>query len=112
MDEAILMDADIHKGTKGGDVSDDAFKQHAGHEILHLMHAFGKTGGLEFRAWVTAGFFQLLENVLDGGQAEAVIRVLAGAQRAQHAVVAHDLFDGLLDVREDLFNHRIGFGVH
>ena len=63
------------EGAEGGDVGDDALEDHARPEILHFLDAVGKGGGLEFRARVAAGFFQFLEDVLDGGQAEALVGV-------------------------------------
>ena len=34
MHQTILMDTDIHKSAKGGNVGDDAFQHHAGNQIF------------------------------------------------------------------------------
>lgn len=42
VDEAVLVDADIDKGTEGGDVGDDAGELHADFEIAGFLDTFGK----------------------------------------------------------------------
>ena len=76
------MHADVDESAKGGDVGDNAFEQHAGHQIFDFLHAFGKAGGLELGAWVTARFLQFFEDILNRRQPEAVVGVFAGAQGA------------------------------
>ena len=75
MHQAILMDADIDEGTEGGDVGDDAFEDHARTQVADLFDAVGEGRRLELGARVAAGFFQFLENVLHGRQAEALVGV-------------------------------------
>ncbi len=59
MDQAILMHADINKGTKVGDVSDHPFQQHAGFEIGQGFHPVFKVRHLKFRPWIATGLIQL-----------------------------------------------------
>ena len=100
------------KGTEGGDVGDDAFEDHAGTQVADLFNAIGEGGGLELGARVAAGFFQFLENVLYGRQAETLVGVATGVEAFEGAVVAHDFLDRLVQVDDDFFDHRVGFRVH
>ena len=112
VDEAILVHADVDKGPEGGDVGDHAFEQHAGLEVGERLHAFLEGGGGEFGARVTAGFFQFAQDVADGRQAEAVIRVLAGFDGLELAGLGSKRFQVQLQVGEDAFGHRVGLGVN
>ena len=80
MHQAILVHADVDESAKGGDVGDNAFEQHAGHQIFDFLHAFGKAGGFELGAWVTTRFFKFFEDILNRRQSESIIGVLGRAQ--------------------------------
>jgi len=73
--QTVLMDADVDEGAKGCDVGNDTFEDHARAQVADLFDAVGEGGGLELGARVAAGFFQFLEDVLDGRQAEALVGV-------------------------------------
>ena len=47
VNESILMDADIHKSTKGRDIRDDARQLHARSDVLYLPYSIGKGKGLK-----------------------------------------------------------------
>src|SRR5574343_1063620 len=112
MHQTILMHADIDEGTKGRDVGDDAFEDHAGLQILHFGDAVGEGGRLELRARVATGFFQFLQDVLNGRQAEALVGIFAGVDGFQAAPVTEQFLDRLFQVDNDFLDDRIGFRVH
>ena len=110
--QAVLMDADVDEGAEGGDVGDDAFEDHARAQVADLFDAVGEGRRLELGARVAAGFFQFLEDVLDGRQAEALVGVFRRVEALEGAAVAEDFLDRLLEVDNDFFDHRVGFRVH
>jgi hypothetical protein len=58
------------------------------------------------------GFFEFLENVADGRQAEFLVGVFLRSQRLEQAAVADALADSLFDVGEHALDERIGFRVY
>ena len=80
MHEAVLMYADVDECAKVGDVGDDAFENHAGAQVLHVLDTVLESGGFEFRSWVAAGFFQFFEHIVHGGQTKAFIGVFFRTQ--------------------------------
>ncbi len=70
VDEAVLVDADVHKRAEGGDIRHDAGQFEAGFEVLHFLDAFLKAERLKLLAWVAAGLGQLLDDVGERGQAD------------------------------------------
>ena len=72
--QAVLMDADVHKRAEVGDVRNYAFEYHADLQVVDFVNAFGKGGRLKLAARVTAGFFQLGQDVQNGRQAGSVRR--------------------------------------
>ena len=60
---SILLHADIHESTKGGDVGHDPGKPHAGAKVVNLLHPFCKGEYLEFLAGVPARFCKFGQDV-------------------------------------------------
>ena len=65
VDEAVLVDADVDKGSELGDVGDDAFEGHVGMDVGELADALVEGGGDELVAGVAAGLAELFEDVVD-----------------------------------------------
>ena len=65
------MDADIHKHTEVNDIADSAFQHHAFFQVLHSQYVTAQHRGRGFITGVTAGFFQFLDDILQGRQTNA-----------------------------------------
>src|SRR5690606_39044827 len=89
-----------------------AFEHHAGIEIRQAFNTFLELRGLEFRARVAAGLFELGKDVLNSGQAEAFIHKFAGRHALERIAIADGLAHVGLDRGEDAFDQGVGLRVH
>ena len=71
MYQTILMNADVHKHTEVNDIADSAFQDHAFFQILHGQYVTAEHRCRRFITGVTTGFFQFLDDILQGGQTDA-----------------------------------------
>ncbi len=69
MDESVLMNTDVHKGTKIGDVGDNTRQFHAFFKVVDAMHVLVEFKCFCLSARVASWFFYFLQNVGQGGQA-------------------------------------------
>ena len=67
MNQSILMDTDIHKGTKVGDVSDDARQDHTFHKIVDGGDILVELELLQLLPRVTPWLLQFLHDIGEGG---------------------------------------------
>src|SRR5690606_22222608 len=104
--------ADVDERAEGGDVADDALENHAGLQVLELLHALREARGLKFRARIAAGLLELLQNVSDRRHAELLVRERFGRERAQEGRVADELLHAALRVLRNALDDRIRFRVH
>jgi hypothetical protein len=58
------------EGAERGDIRHDTFKNHAGLQILELLHSLAKACRLENRARIMPGFLEFLQDVGDGRHAK------------------------------------------
>ena len=72
MYQSVLMNTDVHEGTKLGDVGDYAGKDHPHREVADALYACGKLKLLNLGTRVAAWFFQLAHNVGEGGHTHSV----------------------------------------
>jgi hypothetical protein len=72
--QPVLMDPDIDKGAERGDVGHDTFENHAGLQILELIHSFAEACRLESRSRITSGFLEFCQNIGDGWHPEVGMR--------------------------------------
>jgi len=72
--QPVLMDPDIDKGAERGDVGHDTFENHAGLQILELIHSFAEACRLEDRARIASGLLELRQNIGDGRHSEVGVR--------------------------------------
>src|SRR5579875_310510 len=93
MHEPILMYSDVDESTEVCDIRHRSFEHHAGPQIFDIMDSFGECRGFELRAGITAGFFELKQDVAYGWQAEALIGKLRWIKRFQSCHVAHERAD-------------------
>ncbi len=112
MDQAILMHANIDKGTKVGDVGDCTFQHHARQQVVHGLDAFGELRGFELRTRVAARLLQLFDDVGHRRHAELLIGEIHRFQITQFAAVAHQHFQRLLGGSQNALDNRIGFRVN
>ena len=110
--EAVLVDADVDERAERGDVGDDALQDHARLEVAEGVHAVGEGGGLELGPRVAAGLLQLLEDVVDGGEAERLVGELGRVEAAQRLGVADQRADVFVGLLQDAADDRVGLGVH
>ncbi|CPL31136.1 Uncharacterised protein [Bordetella pertussis] len=112
MDQPVLVHADVHEGAEIGDVGHHAFEHHAGEQVVEGFDAFLELRGLEFRARIAAGLFQLGEDVAHRGQPEALVGEVAGRHALERLALADDVPYVGLDARDDALHHGIGLRVH
>ena len=112
MHQTVLVHTEVHKGAKLRHVAHGAFQNHAFLEVLDVFHAIVKAGHNKVRAWVTAGLFQLTQNVLDRDGAELLVGKQLWLQGLEHFGTAHDLVHRLAGGHNDLLHHGVGFRVN
>ena len=96
MHEAVLVDTDVHESTEVGDVRDDAGQNHAGSKVLDVVDAAVEAELFKLLSWVTAGFLQLLHDVLEGRQTHGVGGVSVDVYARAHFLVADEVGHGAL----------------
>ena len=69
--QAILLDADVHEGAEVHHVADGAFERHANQQVFHLEHIRAQDGRGGIGTRVTPRADELLEDVFQRGQAAA-----------------------------------------
>ena len=84
MHQAVLVNAQIYKRTKGRHIADRAFQHHALAQIADIFHALGQARHLEIRPRIAPRFFKLFENILHRNNAHALVRKQLGPQALQH----------------------------
>jgi hypothetical protein len=80
--EAILVHADVDKGTECRDVGHDTFELHAFLQVADRLDALYECRCLELRSRVAARLLKLSEDVGDGRDAKRVVDERFGLQRA------------------------------
>ena len=70
VDQAILVDADIHECAEGRHVGDDTGQFHARLEVFHFLHTGLKRKRLKLLARIAPGFGQLAQNIIQGWQTD------------------------------------------
>ena len=68
----VLVNADVYKRPEGGDVGHDPRQHLSGPKVLDLVNVGVEGEDLEDGAGVAPGFFELLEDVPEGGQPRRV----------------------------------------
>jgi hypothetical protein len=112
VDETILMHADVHKGTKGGDVGDDAWQLHADGQILHVIDAISKVEGFKLFARVTTWLGELVHDVLQRRQSDFFTDVFYQIQVMAQIHFLHEVSDGAAKISRHLFHQRITLRMH
>ena len=112
VDETILMHADVHEGTKGGDVGDDSRQLHADGQILHVIDAFSKVEDFKLLARVTTWLGQLVHDVLQRRQAHFFADVFFQIQLLAQIRFLHEVSDGAAKISRHFFHQRITLRMH
>src|SRR3712207_1377764 len=68
MDQAILMDAYVDKGTEISDVRDDTGQLHALDKVVNRMYMLIESKFFQLLTWVTTGLLKLFHDVGEGGK--------------------------------------------
>lgn len=77
VDEPLGVDTYVDEGSEVGDVGDDAGQELADAKVGGLMDGRVELEGVQRFARVEAWFVELLQDVLQGGQANGFMRVCA-----------------------------------
>ena len=112
MHQAVLVHADVDKGTEGGDVGDDAGQLHALFDILDAGDVLVEFEYLELGTGVETGFVQLFQDVLQGGQSAVGGDITVDVNLFAQGFVVHQLLDGGAEVGGHLLHEGITLGVH
>src|SRR5690606_10236600 len=108
----VLVDTDVNEGAEGGNVGHRPLKHHAGLEVLDVVDALREGRGLECRARVAAGLFQLGNDVLDRRKAEAFVNEDARIERLERRRVPHQRANVAATRLYDLASNAVGLRVH
>src|SRR6266567_980723 len=71
MHQAILLDADIDEGAKVHHVAHHPLQEHAGLQVFHLEHIVAQEGSWQRFARIKSRLLQVLQDVVEGRQANA-----------------------------------------
>ncbi len=71
MHQAVLFDADVDEGAEVDDVAHGALQDHTRLQVFDLENVVAQDGRRQGVAWVKAGLFQVFEDVVERGQADA-----------------------------------------
>ena len=112
MNKAILVNADIHEGTEGHDVGDHAGQGHSRFEVPNFFNAVLKSDIFKLRSWVTAGFGQLLQDIIKGGQPHGFAHIFFLGNSFPDAFIFHEILYGALKIAGHEFHDGIAFGVN
>ena len=94
VDEAVLVDSDIDKGSEGSDVGDDAGEFHAGGEVAGFFNSLSEGEVLEGFAGVAARFGKLGEDILEGWEADFFGDIFPEVDFLPEGIAAHEIGDG------------------
>ncbi len=84
VDQAVLVNADVHKYAEVDDIAHGAQEHHAGLQILDVQHILAQNGLLQLLPWVPTGLLQLSGNVQQGGLAHTTISSQPGDPQFFH----------------------------
>ena len=63
MNQAVLMDANIHEGAECRDIRNYARKLHSDNQIGYLVYSFGKDNIFKLLSRIASGFDKLGHNI-------------------------------------------------
>ena len=112
VDEPVLVHADVHKGSEGGDVGDDAGEFHAGFELFHFFHALRELEDLEFLPRIASGFGEFLQNICECGKPDLPGDILFRVDFCPQRVVAKKVRNRTAEVFRHRVHQRIALGVN
>ena len=96
------MNADVHECTKGGDIGDCAFENHAGFEIANFLDAILEDSGLESGPGIAARLLQLAQNVGYSRQTKRIVDERLWLDLSQNFGVADQSLDVAFGVDAEL----------
>ena len=76
VDKTVLVDTDIDEGAKVGDIGDDAWKDHAFHEVVDGVDILVELEFFKLFTRIAPRFFQFLEDIGEGGDAHFIGDIL------------------------------------
>ena len=89
MDEAVLVQADIHKCAKRGKIGHQAGQFHSRLEVLYIVDIIRKGELLRGLTRVPAGFLELLDNIVNSGQAKVLFYVILRLDLLAQCCISH-----------------------
>src|SRR5262245_29016309 len=111
MDQAVLMDAKIHKGAEVGDVRHTAFELHAFLKINDLFHVIAKLRRNKLAPRIAPGSIEFFADI---GQRESSYVVFENFEidRLHTLSVSDQLLQRYAERSGDLFDDRVRLRMH
>ncbi len=112
VDETILVDAYIDKGTEGGDVGDNAGEFHANLEVFGFFDAFLEMEDFELFAGVASGFGEFFDDVAQRRETDIGGDVVARFDLGAKLRIFEQLVDGAIEVGGHFFDEGVALGMN
>src|SRR5512139_3009913 len=104
MDQSILMNANVDKDTKCGDIGYDPGELHPWFYIVHFFDSFCESEGFQLLAGIAAGFGKLRKDVIQRRKADFIRDVLAQIDSLPQVLIMHEIDDRAAQIP--------GHGIH
>ena len=112
MDEAVLMQANIHKRTKSRKIGHQAGQFHTHLEVLDVVDIVRKREFLRSLARVPSRFLQFQDDVVDGGQAELFLYVVLRLDLLAQLRISHQLLGAHMEVAGHFVHNVVCFRMY
>ena len=107
VDEAVLVEANVHEGSKVGYVGDYAGELHSHIKVVYGVDILGEFEFLGGLAGVKAGLEEFLEDVVDCGKAELAVRVVLRFYLRYFLLVANQFSYRNIEVRGHFVHYAV-----
>ena len=111
MDESVLMDTDIDKGPEVRDIRDNAWQDHALHEVIDGGDILVELELLQLFARVAPWFLQFLDDIRKGGDAHLGCDILFNVDGLALLLIINKVCDGTALILGHLFDDGITLRV-
>lgn len=112
MNQAILVHTDIHERPEVGDVGHRPFQGHPRLQVIECFHPFLEAGETELWPGVPPRFFQLGNDIPDGGNPELIGHILFRVQAPQETDITNQVRHLATAFLRDGFHHTVGLGMY
>ena len=112
VDEAILVNPEVHEGTKSRHVGDDPGQLHSNMQVRWLVDAFGKLNRFELFAGIAAGPGQLIHDVPQRRNPYIIPYVVLELDPVAKLFGGEEVFEFASHVPGHFLDHGVPFRVH